>query len=233
MSYRKRTKSNSFTMLTRQITRSAAWRDLRPPARALYLELRERYNGHNNGVIGLGVRQAAEALNVSKDTASRSFIELEEHGFIEPTTKGYLVGSRATEWLLTELRDDRTNHRPTADFLSWQPENLERRPTTRTLRPTTRTQTENLTGETVLRPTTRTQTPIPSGFASDHKDTSRYTIPRGTDKTGEKARRQGTRDRRASPAETLSSTATRAVPSSGGNHLSSALVASATGGNAK
>lgn len=40
------------------LMQSEAWRTLSPVAKALYLELAYRYNGANNGRIGLSVRDA-------------------------------------------------------------------------------------------------------------------------------------------------------------------------------
>lgn len=119
----RRSKSPPFVMLPRFVTRSAAWRNLDPVGRALYLELRERFNGANNGMIGLGCREAAEAVNVGLGTASRSFKKLQDYGFVEIATPGKFMtnGRRATEWLLTELPDDRTGHRAAKTFERWSP----------------------------------------------------------------------------------------------------------------
>src|SRR5690606_11224990 len=73
----------SFVMLPHYLLKSTAWRDLDTNARALYVELLLRYNGQNNGNIGLGNREAGEALNLSKDSARRAFDALIGHGFIE------------------------------------------------------------------------------------------------------------------------------------------------------
>ena len=63
-------------------TRSPAWRTLTPASRALYVELAQRFNGSNNGEISLSVRAAARHLHIAKDTATKSFHELEAKGFI-------------------------------------------------------------------------------------------------------------------------------------------------------
>jgi DNA-binding transcriptional MocR family regulator len=66
----------------------SAWKSLSAVARALYVELASRYIGSNNGQIVYSVRQAAAALKVSKDTASRAFEELQKRGFIAVQHKG-------------------------------------------------------------------------------------------------------------------------------------------------
>jgi Fic family protein len=62
---------------------SKAWQSLDPVARALYVELTRRYRGpnSNNGKIPYSVREAAIALNVSRNTAARAFQHLTERGF--------------------------------------------------------------------------------------------------------------------------------------------------------
>jgi hypothetical protein len=118
-----RDKGPSFLQIFHYVYDSAAYRDLDPVARALYAALRRRFNGTNNGTIGLGCREAAEEINVTARTASRAFDDLIDHGFIRVTTNSTFHQKRmAREWLLTELRDDRGNGvLPTKDFASWVP----------------------------------------------------------------------------------------------------------------
>jgi hypothetical protein len=87
---------------------SPAWRDLDPTARALYVELKRRFNGKNNGSIGYGIRQAADNLRVGKSTAARAFQSLKEHGFIIPALEGTFnrKSRHSSEWLLTEYPAD-------------------------------------------------------------------------------------------------------------------------------
>ena len=103
--YRRKGKGK-FLMLEGYLVRSAAWRSLRPNDRALYLELKWRYDGFNNGRIGLSVREAADSLNIGKNAVSSSFTDLQEKGFIDATVKGafHVKIKRATEWLLTEAK---------------------------------------------------------------------------------------------------------------------------------
>src|SRR5690554_5551208 len=75
-------KGPKFVKLDHWLLRTAAWRDLDPVARALYIELRQRFNGMNNGEIGLGAREACEALHVGRSTVQRAFEDLLDHGFI-------------------------------------------------------------------------------------------------------------------------------------------------------
>jgi predicted transcriptional regulator len=107
---------------------SAAWRSLLPVERAIQIELMSRWvgPGSNNGSIPFSVREAAEAVNVSKDTAARALQILVEKGFLSRTSRGAFSrkGRHATEWLVTLWDDDRTNRQATKDFARWEPSDL-------------------------------------------------------------------------------------------------------------
>lgn len=121
---RKRKGKTKFVKLDRYLYRSDAWQDLSCVDRCLYLLLLDRYDGTNNGRIGLGCRDASLELNVSKNTANRSFQSLEDHGFIRTTKRsGFNVKDRVTnEYRLTEYGCDVTGELPTKDFMKWAPE---------------------------------------------------------------------------------------------------------------
>ena len=93
-----------FSRLDHWVFKSEAYRALSLKARCLYTELLLFYNGSNNGSIYMSVRHAAKRLNVTKDTASKAFRELEEKGFIKVSERSsfdYKKG-KATSWILTE-----------------------------------------------------------------------------------------------------------------------------------
>jgi hypothetical protein len=100
---------------------SPAWRTLTPQARAIYIALVRRYNGSNNGRIGLSIREAARECRLSKNTVPRAIHELIDHGFLELKTPGgfSLKLRHATEWLLTEYRDDVSGELPKKTFMRW------------------------------------------------------------------------------------------------------------------
>lgn len=84
---------------------SEAWASLRPGPRALYIELKRRYNGFNNGEITLSHRDAAKALNVHPNTVGPWFEELQVRGFIDLAQAPHLGPSgigRASVWALEE-----------------------------------------------------------------------------------------------------------------------------------
>lgn len=70
-----------------------AWRALSPKAQALYVWLKLEWKGpkfNNNGEISLSVRQAAECMGVTSDTAAKGFRELQAKGFLVLVRPGYL-----------------------------------------------------------------------------------------------------------------------------------------------
>lgn len=100
-----------YTKLIRNTMETPAWRALSPVAQALYPWLKLEWRGpdplkNNNGQIGFPVRQAAEALGVSVNTAAKGYHELQAKGFLVVTQKAQLgIKGRARESLfeLTEL----------------------------------------------------------------------------------------------------------------------------------
>ena len=113
-----------FTKLEHWLLKTDAWRSLPPASRALYIELAQRYNGSNNGEISLSVREAARLIHVAKDTATKSFHELEAKGFIRRNVCGSFnwKEGRATTWILTE--HDLDGQTATKDFVRPQSEKL-------------------------------------------------------------------------------------------------------------
>ena len=121
----KRSRRGRFTILDEALMNTDAWRTLKPGPRALYVELKRRFSGSNNGQIFLSHRDAAEALNVSKNTVGPWFKQLASRGFIHETQGAFLGPSgmgQATLWAISEA--------PTADgqpakraYRHWKNEN--------------------------------------------------------------------------------------------------------------
>lgn len=103
---RKKRGTGRHVQLHEWLQASLAWRSLKPGPRALYIELKRRYNGNNNGAIILSHRDAAKALNVHRNTVGDYFRELEERGLIH-ATRGSCLGpagiGEAAHWALDEL----------------------------------------------------------------------------------------------------------------------------------
>lgn len=109
--------------LSEWLQSSEAWATMKPGPRALYVELRRRFNGANNGDIFLSHREAALALNVNRNTATAYFAELEERGFIRMTVGPHLGPSGigvASKWA---LEDEATKDCKPAGkaFMRWKP----------------------------------------------------------------------------------------------------------------
>ena len=108
-----------FIKLTYPLIESEAWRWLRPISKAVYIELRRRYNGLNNGKISLSLSEAAHILKASKSSISTALKQLETHGFIKLIKKGYFTGRMASEFALTDEQLD--GYPPTREWKQWQP----------------------------------------------------------------------------------------------------------------
>ena len=83
--------------------------------------MKRRFTGYNNGTIFLSQRDAAEALNIGRDTVEIYRAELVAKGFIIKI-KGHCLGSsgigQAAQWSLTE---EPLNGQPaTKDFMHWK-----------------------------------------------------------------------------------------------------------------
>jgi hypothetical protein len=129
----KRKGQKKFVLVWAATMKTAAWADLTPADISVYLQVKYRYNGTNNGSIGCGCRELAAACNISKDTANRSLIRLQERGFIKAVKQGYFrpgssedgsLKNRATEWRLTEYPCDVTGELPTKDYHRWEPKTI-------------------------------------------------------------------------------------------------------------
>ena len=107
-----------FVKLTYPLIESEAWRWLRPISKAVYVELRRRYNGSNNGKISFSLDEGARILRASKSTIQKALVELEEHGFIKLIKKGYFTGRKASEFALTDERCD--GHPATREWRLWR-----------------------------------------------------------------------------------------------------------------
>ena len=107
-----------FVKLTYPLLESEAWRWLRPISQSVYIELRRRFNGSNNGRISLSLAEAAQILKASKSSISTALKQLETHGFIKLIKKGYFTGRMASEYALTDEQLD--GYPPTREWKQWQ-----------------------------------------------------------------------------------------------------------------
>lgn len=102
-------RTEHYTILVRNMMEEPAWQALSPTAQALYPWLRLEWRGdkaNNNGKIRLSVRQAAERMGVSLNTAAKGFHDLQAKGFLivtEMACLGFGGTARTTAYELTEI----------------------------------------------------------------------------------------------------------------------------------
>lgn len=98
-----------FAPMIRTTMDTPAWRALSSTAQALYPWLKLEWHGpkfNNNGKLQFSVRQAAQAMGVTKDTANKGFLDLQRKGFVVVTQEARLgVGgaARCSSYELTEI----------------------------------------------------------------------------------------------------------------------------------
>jgi hypothetical protein len=109
--------------LDHYLLKSIAWQSLDAVARAIYVEVKFRYNGSNNGRIPYSIREAADALGIGKTTAAKGFRALQVTGFLVAETRGHFDRKmrHASEWRLTEAACGLTGALATREFTRWQP----------------------------------------------------------------------------------------------------------------
>lgn len=114
-----------FVQLPEWVLSSAAWRDLSVGARSLYIELKRRYKGFNNGAVRLSHREAAKALGVHRNTVGAWFRELEAHGFIRQL-EGPCLGpsgiGQTARWALDEHDTHTDGRKALKRFMDWRPD---------------------------------------------------------------------------------------------------------------
>lgn len=106
----------SFIQLPHHVKRSIEYHGLSLAARALLIELIDRYNGSNNGMIVLGRREAMYELKCGADTISNATRELDDACLARPLTPGAWRGRQASEWRLMWRRCDKTGDLPRSNW---------------------------------------------------------------------------------------------------------------------
>src|SRR5262252_736461 len=109
---------DQFFALSYAMARSPAFRSLSGAAVKVFLEVRTRFHGANNGELTLSLDEAARLLGIGKGTAQRAFAELVEKGFLRMMRKGQWAGRRATAWRTTDKSCAREP--PTNDWKAWR-----------------------------------------------------------------------------------------------------------------
>ncbi|MCE7999082.1 MAG: helix-turn-helix domain-containing protein [Rhodobiaceae bacterium] len=114
-----RNENEQYARLPYRMAQHPVFRGLSGNALKIWIELRCRYNGSNNGKLFLSLGEAAKLLGMGKSSADRAFKELEHRGFIVKTKQGYWYGRQATEWRTTDVSCD--GHLATRDWQHAKP----------------------------------------------------------------------------------------------------------------
>jgi len=85
----------------------------------VFLELRTRFHGANNGKLILSLEEAAALLGLGKATVLRALQELQDKGLVVCTRKGQWYGRLASTWAVTDQRIDGVG--ATHDWRKWRP----------------------------------------------------------------------------------------------------------------
>lgn len=102
----KESRFNNFVALPRKTLRGIEWKELSPSAKLLYLHLKSKYNGINNGGIVLHYSELKGIRGISSpDTISKAFQELEAKEWISRTNIGGLY-RKDNRYKLTGKHDD-------------------------------------------------------------------------------------------------------------------------------
>jgi ribosomal protein L28 len=97
---------NNFIMVPRKILNLDEWKNLSPSAKILYIHLKARYNGSNNGSIHLHYSELTGIKGLSShSTISKAFKELLDKAWIKRTRFGGLY-RYSNQFELTGRFDD-------------------------------------------------------------------------------------------------------------------------------
>jgi len=101
------------------MARSPAWRSLSGGAIKVWVELRSRFWGGNNGDLSLSLEEGAHLLGIGKATVRRAFVELQEKGFVVMTHRGHWMGRKAATWRVTDK--SWKGYPPSREYQHWTP----------------------------------------------------------------------------------------------------------------
>jgi len=102
------------------VIKSAAWRHLSLPARAILVEIVARMNGWNNGSIAISQREIAEALGLTNfRNISPAIAELMKHGLIDIPIEGGWKQRQARQYRVTFVSTK--SAAATNEYRDWAP----------------------------------------------------------------------------------------------------------------
>jgi hypothetical protein len=108
-----------YAPLSYALLHSVAWRSLSGPAVKVFLELRTRFHGANNGQLIFSLDEGKRLLGLGKTTVQRALTELQDKGLVVCTRKGQWYGRLASTWATTDRPSD---HAPASNsWKAWRP----------------------------------------------------------------------------------------------------------------
>jgi hypothetical protein len=152
-----------FIGLPAAVLYSSAYQHLGPIPRAILVELLGRFNGYNNGKIGMSYREMADRLGTtSLKSMGPAIVELHSHGFIDVTAEGKWKPREARLYRLTFISSGSNGQlAATNEYARWNPQEAKSRlPHTVTEKP--RTVPHEVTERLSAVPQTVTEKPISS-----------------------------------------------------------------------
>ena len=97
----KKHKGDRFVALPYTMVESKAFKELSCTAVRIFIELKKRFNGSNNGHIFLSIREAKKICHAGQRSVSRAFEDLVLKGFIKFNKRGAFTYRKATTYYLT------------------------------------------------------------------------------------------------------------------------------------
>jgi hypothetical protein len=113
--YNQRNRKRKFIALGHDCFDSPAFRYLSGDSVKVYLLIIRRYNGHNNGKIGLELSEAASCLCLSESKVLDGLAELQEHGLVEKLSSEWALTDRSLDVQVADAGDRKVGWR------SWTP----------------------------------------------------------------------------------------------------------------
>lgn len=127
--HRADTRGGALSGLPHAVSDSPAFLHLNPFERAVFAEILRRFNGYNNGSIGISYEEIGERLRgrnrcrPNNGRIARAIARLIEHGFLgEPTAESWLQ-RRSRNYRVTFITGGKAPpyQQPTNEYLRWQP----------------------------------------------------------------------------------------------------------------
>ena len=114
-----------YFKMSYRMAQSPAIRSLNGSALKVFIELRCRFNGSNNGKMTLSMDEASRLLHMSKSTVRDALDQLIDRGLVKRTKLGQWYGRLASEYAVTDRSIEGVP--PTNDWNQWQPPKKQRK----------------------------------------------------------------------------------------------------------